>query len=173
MGEVIHLVLYALLLLICLAAVALNLLSLPGNWVMWVLVAMWSGLHAWQQPHWLVLSLMVVVLLMAEAMELLGSMVGARKFGASKTASWAAIAGAMVGALAGTFIPILLIGNLIGAIAGAFLAAWVVELLKKRPVDLATKAALGAALGRGVGIVAKIGGGMIVWACVAWFAFPR
>jgi uncharacterized protein YqgC (DUF456 family) len=170
-----HLSLYLLLLVICLGAIGLNVLSLPGNWVMLVLAFMWSYFHAWNRPVWWVLAAMLVILLVGEAIELLGSVVGARTFGASKWASAAAIAGTIVGAVLGTFIPTPIpgVGNLIGAVAGAFLAAWITELILQRPLGHATKAAIGAALGRGVGLVTKIGCGLAVWLALAIAGFPR
>jgi uncharacterized protein len=172
MVAMIEILLYVLLLLVCLAAIGLNVLSLPGNWVMLALSLGWFWYRGWDNWGVLALGVMLGVLLAGEMVELLGSMVGARKFGASKSASWAAIGGAMIGALMGFAIPIPVVGNLIGAIAGAFIAAWLVELIQQRPIGPATKAAVGAALGRGVGIMAKIGCGMLAWLFLAFFGFP-
>jgi uncharacterized protein YqgC (DUF456 family) len=123
-----------------------------------------------------VLLIMLVVLLAAEAVELVSGLVGAQKFGASKAASWAAIPGAMIGALMGVpawvLGPFSILANLVGAVVGAFVAAWIVELIKQRPMGVATRGAVGAALGRGVGIVTKIGCGVVVWLFLAFFGFP-
>lgn len=164
--------LYILLLLISLAAVSINVISLPGNWIMLVAAAGWSAYHAWNTPSWPVLAGMLLALLMAEVVELMGSVVGARQFGATKMAGVASIVGAFVGGIIGTlFLPI--IGSIVGAIAGAFLAAWIVELINQRPLWPATKAAFGAALGRGVGLMAKVCFGLAVWLALAIFGFPR
>lgn len=165
------LLLYLLLLAFSLAAVALNIFSIPGNWLMAVAALVVSWLSGWKAPHPGVWFLLVAVLLVAEGIELAGSVVGAKKFGASKAATWAAMAGAIFGALVG--IPIFLIGSVLGALVGAFFAAWMVELLKDRPLREASWAALGAALGRGIGLVAKIGCGLAVWIALAIAAFPR
>jgi uncharacterized protein YqgC (DUF456 family) len=167
------LTLYALLLLLSLAAILLNIVSLPGNWIMFLLAIGWSWYNAWARPPLWFLPLMMAVLLGAEALEFLGGMIGARKFGASKLAAWAAIAGAMIGAVLGLYIPIPLIGSLIGAVIGAFVAALVVELLKDRPMRQAAKAALGAALGRGVGIFVKLAAGFLVWVFLALTGIPK
>ena len=167
--------LYVLVLLISLAGVALNVASLPGNWVMFLAAISLSAWHGWQKPHWLGLLLILVILLLAEVIEFVGGMIGARQFGASKSASWAAIAGAIIGGIIGIppiTMAVLGIDHIFCAVLGAFIAAWGVELLKQKPMGEATKAATGAALGRGVGILSKIGGGLLVWMCIAILAFP-
>ena len=171
----IDLLLYLLVLLISLAGVALNVASLPGNWVMFLAALGLSAWHGWQKPHWMGLLLILVILLLAEVLEFVGGMIGARKFGASKSASWAAIGGALVGGIIGIppiTVAVLGIDHIVCAILGAFIAAWIVELLWQRPMGEATKAATGAALGRGMGILSKIGGGLLVWICLAILAFP-
>ena len=162
-----------LLLLISLAAIALNVVSLPGNWLILAAALAMSIYHGGHRPHWTILVAILVVLLAAELLEFLSGMIGARKFGASKSAAWAAIGGAIFGGLVG-IPPLTLvtlgIDHLVAAVAGAFLAAWTVELLKKRPLKQASLAALGAALGRGTGLVAKIGAGILAWVILllAW-----
>jgi uncharacterized protein YqgC (DUF456 family) len=164
--------LYALLILLSLAAVALNIISLPGNWLMLLCAVLVSWSSKWTAPSLVFLAIMLTVLLMGEVIETLGSLVGAKKFGASTMAAWAAIAGGLVGGLLGFLIPIPLVGNIIGAILGAFLAAWIVELLKQKPVKTATWAAVGAALGRATGMGAKIACGLAVWFLLIFTAFP-
>jgi len=155
-----------LLLVIALASVSLNVVSLPGNWVILATGLAMSIYHGGRQPHWAILVVILLVLLVAEALEFLSGMVGARQFGACKAAAWAAIAGAIIGGLVGIppiTIVTLGIDHLVAAIAGAYLAAWIVELLKKRSVKEASLAALGAALGRGAGLVVKVGAGILAW----------
>jgi uncharacterized protein YqgC (DUF456 family) len=165
------LLLYFLVVGFSLAAIALNVLSLPGNWLMMLAVALLSWSTRWSHPPVAALGVMVLILLIGESIELLGSVVGAQRFGASRSATWAAIGGAIVGALIG--MPVAIIGNVLGAIAGAFLAAWVVELAKRRGMKAATWAAVGAALGRTLGMGAKVSCGLIVWIGVVIFAWPR
>jgi uncharacterized protein YqgC (DUF456 family) len=159
-------VLYVLLLLISLAAVALNVVSLPGNWVILAAALGLSIYHGGRNPHWGVLLVILVVLVAAEVLELISGLIGTRKFGGSKTAAWAAVGGAMIGGLVGVpplTVPLLGIDHLVMAVVGAFAAAWIVELLKKKQMKEALLAALGAALGRGAGLAAKIGAGLMAW----------
>ncbi|HVX83910.1 MAG TPA: DUF456 domain-containing protein, partial [Phycisphaerae bacterium] len=166
-----HYLLYALLMLLSLAAIALNIFSIPGNWIMALAALLVSWLSGWTAPHPVIFLLILIVLLAAEAIELAGSMLGAKKFGASKSATWAAVFGAIAGAIIGVPVPI--IGPVLGALLGAFFAAWLTELMHNRPLKDASWAALGAALGRGFGLVAKIGCGLIIWITLAFAAFPR
>jgi|WetSurMetagenome_2_1015567.scaffolds.fasta_scaffold806823_1 uncharacterized protein len=172
--------LYLTAILFSLAAIVLNVVSLPGNWFILIAAAALSIYHDGHAPHWAFVLVILVILLAAEAVEFLGGMIGAKTFGASRTASWAAIAGALVGGLIG--IPpvtaaMLGADHIVGAIAGAFLAAWVVELLKQKSMQDSLKAALGAALGRGAGLVTKIFGGLAAWLVLVitaqpWFRWP-
>src|ERR1035437_5902115 len=62
---------YFLLLLISLSAVVLTILSLPGIWLMFATAA---ALYAWQaRPSLAILAFMLLVLLIGEGVELLGS----------------------------------------------------------------------------------------------------
>jgi uncharacterized protein YqgC (DUF456 family) len=168
---VVAILVYLLVLLVSLAGVALNVFSLPGNWLMMVAAALFSWWTHWSHPPVWVLGAMVGVLLVGEAVELLGSVVGAKKFGASRGATWAAIGGAILGAIVGVPVPV--IGNILGAIVGAFVFAWTVELAKRRGMKAATLAAVGAALGRTMGIGAKLACGIMVWVALVIFAWPR
>ncbi len=161
---------YFVVVVLSLGAVGLNVLSLPGNWVMMLGIALLSWSSGWSRPSLLVMGGMVGVLLAGEVVELLGSVVGAKRFGASRSATWAAIGGAVVGALVG--MPVAIVGNILGAIVGAFLAAWAVELMKRRGMKAATWAAVGAALGRTMGMAAKIACGLIVWVGLVIVAWP-
>src|SRR5437667_205279 len=53
--------------------------------------------------------------------------------------------------------------HLLAALLGAFLFALVAELIQRKPFSAAAKAALGAALGRGTGIIIKLIAGFLTW----------
>ncbi len=167
-----HFTFYFLLVLISLAAIVLNILSLPGNWLVLAAALTLSACYHWH--HWEMLPLILIILLLAEVVEFAGGMLGARKFGASRAAAWGAIAGTIIGGLIGIPPLAFLMGldHLIAALLGAFLGAWMVELIRGRPLKEASLAALGAGLGRGVGLIAKIGCGVFAWFIFAVAAFP-
>jgi uncharacterized protein YqgC (DUF456 family) len=155
-----------LTLLIALVAVLLNIVSLPGNWLVLVAGIGMCWLHNGSRPHWIFLLFILFVLLIAELIEFLSGMVGARKFGASKKAAWAAIVGAMLGGLIGIppiTAPTLGMDHLFAAILGAFIFAWLAEIIGEKPMKEALLAALGAALGRTTGLISKIVAGLVAW----------
>jgi len=154
-------------------ALALNVLGLPGNWLM---VAA-AGILAWVYRHegmFSVWTLLAVVLLAAgaEAVELLAGLIGSRRAGASRQAAWGALLGGLLGALFGTVaIPVPLLGSLLGACFGAAMGAWAMELTLRRPQRQALKSALGAGVGRLVGTVGKLAIGTLIWLVLAVAAF--
>jgi uncharacterized protein YqgC (DUF456 family) len=170
-----YLLVYLLILLVTLAAVFLNIVSLPGNWLVLIAATSLSAWNNWARPPIWALLVILLILLLAEGVEFLGGMVGAKKFGASNWAAWGAMGGAMIGGLVGIppLTPVMLgTDHLLAAVLGAFLVALVVELVRKKPLKEASWAALGAGLGRGVGIVSKIAGGLMVWLLLAITAGP-
>ena len=131
-------VLFAVLLVLaCLAAWLLNLITLPGNW----LAVLLMGGYAWIGPDVGRIAMGVIPVLIAfgfaiagEVFEFAAGAVGASKAGASRRATLYAIggsmAGAVIGGIVGLPIPVLgpvlaalLFGGL-GATAGAMLAEW-------------------------------------------------
>src|SRR6185436_10365584 len=104
-------VLYLIVLAVSLAGVAINVFSLPGNWIMFAAAAGLCAATGGKHPSVPILLLMLLILIAAEVLEFFGGMYGARRGGASKAASWAAIGGAIVGGIVGTPVPI--IGNIV------------------------------------------------------------
>jgi uncharacterized protein YqgC (DUF456 family) len=149
----------------------LDLLGLPGNWLM----VAGALLVAWLQPEMFsVWTLVAIVSLAAagEVLELLSGALGARKGGAGRQGSIAALLGGVIGAIAGTFvIPIPVLGSLIGACAGACLGAWIIEMSGGRDFRASLRAGVGAGVGRAVGTVIKLGVGILLWLFIAIAAF--
>ena len=158
--------LYLVAMVISLMSIVLNVVSLPGNWVILVAALALTIGHHGHHPHWAFLIVIFMVLFVAEGIEFLSGLAGTKIFGGSKPAAWAAIGGAMMGGIIG-FPPLTAamfgIDHIVMAIFGAFVCAWVVELIRERPMKEALMAALGAALGRGAGLVTKIVAGVIAW----------
>ncbi len=164
-----HLLLAIILIVANTAWLVLDVLGLPGNWliVAGTLVVAWIERDRHMFSPW---TLVAVVTLAAagEVLELISGLLGAKKGGASRRASLGALAGGMVGAIVGTFaIPVPVIGSLIGACAGACLAAWGVEAHRGRDPQASLRAGVGAGLGQAVGTILKLAIGIILWAIVA------
>jgi uncharacterized protein YqgC (DUF456 family) len=92
-----------------------------------------------------VLVVMAGVALVAMFIDVLASVVGARKLGATRRGMWGAVAGGLVG----------LLFSLPGLLLGPFLGAFLLECWGGRPVPQAAKAGLGAGLGLLVGTLAN------------------
>src|SRR5438309_10126896 len=104
---------YLLIFVLLVAGLGINLVGLPGLWVM-VLGALgyaWlTGLLGWKT-----LLVLVVLGLLAEAVELLAGSAGAKAAGSSRRGAIGAIAGAIVGAIIGSGV-VIVIGTVAGAV---------------------------------------------------------
>jgi uncharacterized protein YqgC (DUF456 family) len=91
--------------------------------------------------------------------------------GSRKGALWA-IAGSLVGGVLGTFLlPIPIVGSVLGACGGAFLGALFGERREGKNMRDSLRSGGGAATGRLLGIVGKIGGGVLIWAIATIASF--
>lgn len=142
-----HTLLYVIAALLVVAGIIGSILpALPGLPLVFggLLLAAWTG--DFQQVGWLTLSVLGVLTVIAMAVDLLASLLGTRRTGASKLA----VLGAAVGTVVGIFFGIL--GLLVGPFAGALIG----ELLAGRGVQQATRAGFGAWVGFVVGTLAKL-----------------
>lgn len=143
--QTIYYILAAILILIGLVGVLLPIL--PGLPLVFVgmLLAAWAG--DFQQVGVLVLVVLAVLTLLSIAVDLLATLFGAKRVGASRLA--------LVGAALGTLIGLTF--GIIGIFVGPFVGALVGELLHSRRIGRATKVGLGTWLGIVLGAVFKIG----------------
>ncbi|UCG39521.1 MAG: DUF456 family protein [bacterium] len=153
-------VLFSILLLL---AVPLQVLGLPGTWV---LVADALFLRLFAGPQWLETSTLVALGAMAlvgELMELSAAVKGARSGPQIRGAAVASILGALAGGLLGA--PILFgLGAIPGMALGAWVAVFILALALGTGPGAASRAALGALTGRLKGTVYKMA------VCVAMLA---
>ncbi|MCL6503262.1 MAG: DUF456 family protein [Pirellulales bacterium] len=163
----------ALYVLALLAGWVLNLVGLPGNWLMVAAAA----LCAWLAPpdsrlhlEWLTVVLLAVVGLAGEAAEFAAGAAGAARKGGSKRgmvlSALLAVVGGLAGAVVGTPIPI--IGNAVAAVLGAALgsAAGAVlgERWKGRELNQSLQIGEAAFWGRLLGTLAKTVAGTVILA---------
>jgi uncharacterized protein YqgC (DUF456 family) len=119
-----------------------NLFSLPGNWILLLLTA----LFAWLVPAegsrgatWTTVWILLTLAVVGEVIEFAAGDAGAAKRGASRRAVWLSLLGAFAGSVGGAIIglPIALVGSpiaaLIGGAVGAFLGAYLGESWVGRP----------------------------------------
>lgn len=168
--------LYLLLIMLILLNVAwlmLVVFGLPGNWLIVISTCLFAWWR-WEDNVFSIYTLITIVALafLGELFEFLGGMYGAKRAGASRRGSIAAIAGAVAGAIIGTFlIPVLFLGTILGACIGAGLTTWSMELSRGRKMDESVRCAVSAGLGELLGITAKVAVGIIIWLMVAVAAF--
>jgi uncharacterized protein YqgC (DUF456 family) len=170
----------ALLVVGSVVAWLLNLIMLPGNWV----ILGGAILFAWLLPlddgrgiTWKVVIFLATLAIAGEVIEFAAGAAGAAKQGASRRAVVLSIVGAIVGSIVGLSVglPVPFIGPFVMAIfggaAGAFAGAYLGEAWKGRDEPARTAAGRGAFFGRIWGTVGKFAVGAIMLAVVAWDAF--
>jgi uncharacterized protein len=139
-----------------------TLVGLPGGWLMIMGAILLENFDVslglgTTTFGWGMIALSGGIQILSEVVEFAAGAMGAKYGGASKRGMWAALIGGIFGAILGTFlIPIPLFGSLFGSIGGSFGAAFIVE---KNEIDNSTalKSATGAALGRTIGALSKVG----------------
>ena len=118
------------LVVLCIISWALNLVSLPGNWIGVAMLA----LYAWLGPDegrgqigFVAIGAAFGFALLGEIVEFAAGAVGAQKAGASRRSTLFAMIGSMIGAIGGAFIgiPVPVIGPVLAAILFGGLGATV------------------------------------------------
>jgi uncharacterized protein YqgC (DUF456 family) len=151
----------------------LDLLGLPGNWMMVAstIIVAWVN---WSRGMFSIWTLAVIVVLatVSEVFELVAGMLGARKAGATRWGAAGALAGGFIGAVLGTFfLPIPVLGSLTGAVLGACAGAWGMEMMLGRGMKASVKSGVGSGVGRLLGTIIKLVLGIIIWLIVAVAAY--
>jgi uncharacterized protein YqgC (DUF456 family) len=158
----------------------LNLVTLPGNWVVVGLAALFAWLLPVQDGQgmsWKAVFVLLGLAVVGELVEFLAGAAGAAKQGASRRAIVLSIVGAMTGSIVGLGIgaPVLIIGPLVmavlGGAIGAFAGAYLGEAWKGRAGPERAAAGRGAFVGRIWGTVGKLAVGAVMLAIVAYDAF--
>ncbi len=141
----------------------LHLVSLPANWLLTGLAALWAWTHPDGGLTWAFVSLLAGLCLLGEVLEYwLQARLGKRS-GASGRGTAAGLVGAVAGAI--LCAPLFFgLGAILGAMAGAYGGCLLMERLGGRAWSEAARAAAGAFQGRMLGLMAKtaLGAGMFV-----------
>lgn len=162
-------VLYLALLLVMILGWVVNILGLPGLWLM---VAAYGGFALATgfgvYVGWSSLFVMVLLGVLAEIVEFVAGAVGSKQAGGRKRGMIGAIVGGFLGAIFLSIIPIPIVAQVVGACLGAFIGAAVMELTDK-DVAHSFRVGVGAAKGRFYGIVSKLlfGGVMFIVGALA------
>jgi len=145
-----------------LAVLGLHVLSLPANWVLFGLVALWGWLVPGAHFGWQFYLLLAALAGIGEVIEFAAQYFGAKKYGATGKGNLGGMLGAILGAILGA--PFFFgLGALVGAVAGAFFGCYFFERRHGRDKAEATRAAWGTLYGKVLGMAVKIGLGGIMW----------
>lgn len=167
-----HWLYYAVLIVLLVVGFSLNVMSLPGLWVMvaslvgYALVTGWGVYVGWPG--------VIAAVVLAGIGEVLETVLGgaaAKKAGGSTRAGFAAL----IGGLAGAFffgLPLPIVGTIIGACLGAFGGALLAELTVQGDALHSARVGYAAAVGRLLGILSKLGVGMVLLVVSAIAAAP-
>lgn len=142
----------------------LQLISLPGTWLIFAAAA----LYAWLLPpdaataiSWPAVLALLVLAVVGEVIEFAAGALGVTSVGGSRRGAMMAIAGSVVGGTVGMFVgvPIPVIGSLVGAVVfggiGALVGAVFGESWKGRDLDTSLEIGKAALIGRLLGTAAK------------------
>jgi uncharacterized protein len=148
-----------------------NLFSLPGNWVLLGLVALFAFLvpeASGRGVSWTGVGILAALAVIGEVLEFAAGAAGAAKEGASKRSIFLSLIGAIVGSIMGATagIPVPVIGSMVGALlggsVGAFAGAYVGESWKERPHAAGVAVGKAAFIGRLWGTVGKFAIGAVM-----------
>src|SRR5690606_21726690 len=128
--------------------VLLNIVGLPGNWILVLAMAAYAYLTGWDVHVgvW-ALGSVVAIGLLGEVAEFVAGGAGAKSAGGTKRGMVGAIVGGFLGAIFLSVIPVPVISQIIGACAGAFIGAFVVEYAIQPEVGRSSAIGWGAAKG--------------------------
>ncbi len=158
----------------------LNIIGLPGLWLMVAAHAAYAWATWPRYAGWESLIAMLVLALLAELAEFLAGAAGSKGAGGTYRSAGGAILGGIVGAIVGQiFIPIPVVGAILGACLGSFAGAASLESTHlKQDVETTTmhwqragRVGWGAFKGRLAGILLKSAFGIVMLILSLWTAF--
>lgn len=165
-------VLGIILLVLLSVCVSSNFLTLPGNWFMAFFILLWAFLISGNTFDTWFFAVFFGLLILGEVLEFYLQIRHSKKVGASNTANFLGIVGAILGAI--FCVPFLFgLGAIFGALAGAWIGTFIGEFLlvdkSKQESILAANAAL---YGKFLGIIIKFGIGCYLVFHTANYLFP-
>lgn len=154
-----------------LAALFLNIIGLPGNWVL-VGTALLIKLLPWFDGFtWVYFFVVVGLAVVAEVIESLLGLVVVAKKGGSRWGVLGSFVGGIAGVILGAgFIPPF--GSLVLGLVGAFAGAVLGEYMNDKKTEEALRIGFWSFVGRSLAIMGKVGAGAgIVWILIVktWF----
>ncbi len=151
---------------------ALVLIGLPGTWLLLAVCLVAEALSEESLFHSATLVVAFAIAAGGELLELTSASRGAKRAGASRAGTLAALGGGIVGAVAGTILVLIpIVGTLLGGMIGAFTFGTIAEVHTGKRVKEALRAGSGAAGGQMRGMLLKFGAGVLCWLLLSVAAF--
>jgi uncharacterized protein len=120
--------------------------GIPGVIAVFCGMALAAWIDDFERIHWGTIVVLGVLTALAVLADIIGSLLGAKRVGASRQA----LIGAAIGAAVGIFF------GLVGLIVAPFVGAVAGELLARRRLDAATRVGVATWLGLAAGALAKV-----------------
>lgn len=164
---------YAILAAVLLCGLALNVLTLPGNWLMLLAAVGYAALTHWTHVGWKTLVALLVLAVVAEVVEFAAAGRAASVAGGSIWGTIGAIIGGIAGAILLTpLIPIPVLGTIAGILAGTFVGAAGGEMLSGKSVGASARIGGFATKGRLYGTLLKLGFAVVMFVVAMVAALP-
>ncbi len=145
---------FTVFVVILLVGVFSIIFGFPGTFLILGDVVVYALATGFEKIGCKIIIALVCISLLAEATDFFTGVVGARRYGSSKSGVVLSIIGGIVGAI--LMIPILMgLGAIIGAFLGGFAGAFLGEYLEQRKFKPAIRAGYGAFIGRLAGVFLK------------------
>ncbi|CAA9384396.1 MAG: hypothetical protein AVDCRST_MAG64-845 [uncultured Phycisphaerae bacterium] len=165
---------YATLAVILLCGLLLNVLTLPGNWLMLLALVGYAWLTGFNtHVGWAPLIALLVLAALGEVVEFFAAGTAASKLGGSRWGTVGAILGGLLGGIFLTaLIPIPVVGTLAGVLIGTFLGAAGGELIAGKEVGSSVVIGGAATKGRLYGTLLKLAFGIVMFVVAMVTALP-
>jgi uncharacterized protein YqgC (DUF456 family) len=153
---------YLLLAAALVAGLWINLIGLPGLWLMLLCHAAYAWVTGWERyVGWTSIIALAALALVAELAEFVAGAAGSKSVGGSRRSMVGAVVGGILGGIFLTFVPIPVVGTIVGTCLGAFIGAFALESWGT-DVPRSACVGLGAAGGRLAGILLKTAFGVVM-----------
>ena len=126
----------------------------PGTFLILGDVVVYALITGFEKIGYKVIIGLVLISLLAETVDFLIGVAGARRYGSSKTGVVLSVVGGIIGVV--FMAPLLFgLGAVIGAFFGGFAGAFLGDYLERRKLKPAFRAGYGALIGRAAGVLVK------------------
>lgn len=136
------------------AGIFFTVLGLPGTVIIFIDVILYALFTSFDRIGFKILIILLLISLLAEALDFALGMAGAILYSTTKYTIWASLTGSLAGAIFLT--PMLYgFGTILGIFLGGFAGVVLMELIHQSRLKPAFRAGMGTILGRFSGILAK------------------